>query len=460
MKKVLLFALLTIFTLQMKAQEIIGNWEGILAVQGQELPIIFKITQEGDALKATMDSPKQNAFGLPTSTCKFTDGRLTITAPNLGLTFTGTLKGDEIDGNFKQGMMAIPITLTRQEEEAEGPAERLQDPQAPFPYDSEDLTFKNEVANIKLAGTLTTPKNVENPPVVIMVSGSGPQNRNEEIMNHRPFWVWADHLTRQGIAVLRYDDRGVASSEGDHAIATSEDFAEDTKAAIAYLRQQDQFKNSPIGIIGHSEGGMIAPMVAAEDKELDFIVLLAGPGVANDELMYLQNKRFVDGQDMPDAARATFLEQQKALFTLVKNSGDRSLEELEDLVFQEYEKRNGGINLRENAEIQRAVKQFTSPWMRYFLSYDPESTLAKVKCPVLAVNGDKDIQVVSEQNLPGIEKALKESGNKNFTIKTFPGLNHLFQTAETGQVDEYFEIEETVNPAVLEYVTKWILDVL
>ncbi|GAB5551435.1 MAG: alpha/beta fold hydrolase [Saprospiraceae bacterium] len=460
MKKYLLFALAIQITMQISAQNIIGNWEGILAVQGTELPLIFKITQDGDGLTATMDSPKQNAFDLPTASCKFIDGRLTITAPALGLTFTGKLEGDEIDGNFKQGMMAIPLKMVRMQKEPEGPKVRPQDPKPPFPYTSTDITFENETAGIKLAGTLTVPQNVNNPPVAIMISGSGPQNRDEEIMNHRPFWVWADHLTRQGIAVLRYDDRGVAASEGDFATATSEDFAKDAQAAITYLGQQDQFAESPIGIIGHSEGGMIAPMVAAEDKEVDFIVLLAGPGVPNDELMYLQNERYIETQEIPDTAKQTFLSQQKSLFGLVKTSGDLSSEELEDLVFQEYEKRNGGINLRDNAEIQGAVKQFTAPWMRFFLAYDPAPTLAKVQCPVLAINGGKDVQVVAEQNIPGIEEALTQGGNENFTVKVFPDLNHLFQKAETGQVDEYEKIDETVNVAVLEYVTQWILDIL
>lgn len=460
MKKIVFFALLTSLTLQMNAQDIIGNWEGTLAVQGQELPIIFKISQDGDALKATMDSPKQNAFGLPTSSCKFTNNRLTISAPNLGMTFTGKLDGDEIDGNFKQGMMAVPLKMTRMQSEPEGPKTRPQDPQPLFPYASEDVQFDNEAAGIQLAGTLTFPNNVNNPPLVVMVSGSGPQNRNSEIMNHRPFWVWADHLTRQGIAVLRYDDRGIAESEGDFATATTQNFAEDAQAAINYLRQQERFAESPIGIIGHSEGGMVAPMVAAEDNNVDFIVLLAGPGVANDELMYLQNKLFIDAQSIPESAKEAYLDQQKTLFDLVKNGGDLPLKKLEDLIFQEYEKRNGGMNLRNNADVQGAVKQFTSPWMRFFIAYDPAPTLAKVKCPVLAINGNKDTQVVAEQNIPGIEKALKEGGNNDYTVKVFPELNHLFQTAETGQLDEYEKIDETVNPAVLEYVTKWILNIL
>jgi hypothetical protein len=278
-------------------------------------------------------------------------------------------------------------------------------------------------------------------------------------MNHRPFWVWADHLTRAGIAVLRYDDRGIAESEGDFAAATSEDFAGDVEAAIRFLKSQDRFAKSPIGLVGHSEGGMIAPMVAAKDKAVDFIVMLAGPGVPIDELMYLQNQRYVEGQGMPDTAKQIFLDQQKALFTLIKNSQDKPLEELENLIFQEYEKRNGGANLRDNKEVQGAVKQLTAPWMRFFLAYDPGPTLAKLNCPVLAINGAKDFQVVAEQNIPAIEKALKDGGNKQFTTKVFPDLNHLFQKAETGMVDEYQAIDETVNPAVLEYVTQWILNI-
>lgn len=440
----------------LSAQNLTGAWEGTLDIQGTTLPIVFHIDKKDGMLSATMDSPKQGAFGLAMDTCFYDQDILTITAERLMLTVTAKPTGDQLEGTFKQGMLSIPLSLKRSNASKEAPG-RPQDPVPPYPYLSEDITFRNATADIQLAGTLTRPKNVTAPTVVIMISGSGPQNRNEELMNHRPFLVWADYFTRQGIAVLRFDDRGVGQSGGDHATATSEDFAEDVKAAVAYVKQQEAFRNSKVGLVGHSEGGLIAPIVAAEDpKAVDFIVLLAGPGVPITELMYEQTSKALDGLGAVEARKKSFLDQQKAMYDLVVSSKDLSDEVMQDSMFAFFEKRNNGANLRDNPQMKSQVAQICSPWWRFFLAYDPTPTLEKIKVPVLAINGDKDVQVVAEQNIPGIEAALKKGGNNQLTTRIFPGLNHLFQTAKTGQPDEYAQIEETVNPEVLEYVTEWI----
>lgn len=460
MKNLLFLLFILLYTMPLPAQEIIGTWEGTLDIQGTQLPIVFHIEEIDGILKATMDSPKQGAYGLETDSCIYAEGKLSITAKQLIFSFSGEHTGDKLEGTFKQKMATFPLSMERSNASKATP-KRPQDPSPPFPYLSEEVTFMNKKADIQLAGTLTRPKEVNNPPVVILISGSGAQNRDSEVLNHRPFLIWADHLTRQGIAVLRFDERGVGASEGDFAKATSEDFAADIKAAVQFIKQQKAFKKSQLGLIGHSEGGIIAPMVAVDQpKAVDFIILLAAPGVPIINMMYEQNVKLAEGRGFPALTKTMFLNQQKAIFELVKTTGHLSTEEMRDTVFDFYEQRNGGINLRENTQIIAAVDQFSSPWMRFFLAYDPTPALENVEVPLLAINGDKDTQVVAEQNMPGIEAALKKSGNLKGTTRIFPGLNHLFQTAETGQAEEYAQIGETVNPEVLKFVTTWIKDTL
>jgi pimeloyl-ACP methyl ester carboxylesterase len=452
MKKIILGYALFLLTIAMQAQEYTGDWKGTLQVQGTELPIIFHISAAEDQLTATMDSPQQGAYGIATDSCYIQEEQLIIKASRLMMTFTAKLQDGYLEGTFQQGMAQLPLKMERLTEPAPTKT-RPQDPQPPFPYQQEEVLFANPSVNITLAGTLTLPKDQSITKVIIMISGSGPQDRNSEIMNHRPFLVWADHLTRQGIAVLRFDERGVGASEGDYGSATSADFASDVQAAVDFLLEYPILKDASIGLIGHSEGGMIAPMI----QKVDFLVLLAAPGVPITELMYEQNVKVAEGQGIVDPVKTMFLDQQKNIFELVKNTGNLSTEAMRDTIFTFYEQRNGGVNLRDNPQVKQTVNQFSSPWMRYFLAYDPQPALRAVQVPVLAINGDKDTQVIAEQNIPGIQAAFEKGNNSQLTTKIFPGLNHLFQTAETGQANEYTQIEETVNPAVLEYVTDWIL---
>ena len=456
MKKIILGYALFLLTITIQAQEYTGDWKGTLQVQGTELPIIFHISSTKDQLTATMDSPDQGAYGIAMDSCYLQEEQIIIKASRMMMTFSAKLQDGYLEGTFQQGMAQLPLKMERLKE-PELAKTRPQDPQPPFPYQQEEVIFANTSADIKLAGTLSLPKDQPITKAVVLISGSGPQDRNSELLNHRPFLVWADHLTRQGIAVLRFDERGVGDSEGDYGTATSADFASDVAAAVQYLRERKTFRESAIGLIGHSEGGMIAPMVANGQQKIDFLVLLAAPGVSITDLMYEQNVKVAEGRGMVDPVKTMFLNQQKAIFELVKNTGDLSTEAMRDTIFSFYEQRNGGVNLRDNPQVKQAVDQFSSPWMRYFLAYNPQPTLREVQVPVLAINGDKDTQVIAEQNIPGIQAAFEVAGNELLlTTRIFPGLNHLFQTAETGQANEYAQIEETINPEVLEYVTSWI----
>ncbi|MCZ8215835.1 MAG: alpha/beta hydrolase, partial [Cyclobacteriaceae bacterium] len=267
------------------AQGINGQWNGLLKVQGTQLRVVFNIKQTENGLSATLDSPDQGAKGIPTTASSFENGVLKIAIANLTVEYEGTLGSDNIIvGTFKQAGQTFPMNLSKEKVEKEKIV-RPQEPAKPYPYYSEDVTFENKSAGISLAGTLTLPKKEGIFPVVILISGSGPQNRDEELMGHKPFLVLSDHLTKNGIAVLRYDDRGTALSKGDFKTATSADFATDVEAAMAYLKTRKEINKKKIGLIGHSEGGLIAPMVASRSKDVSFIVLLAGPGIPGDSIL-------------------------------------------------------------------------------------------------------------------------------------------------------------------------------
>jgi pimeloyl-ACP methyl ester carboxylesterase len=312
---------------------------------------------------------------------------------------------------------------------------------------------------VKLAGTLTLPRGKSAAPAVILITGSGPQNRNEELLGHKPFLVLADYLTRQGIAVLRMDDRGVGGSSGSVANSTSENFGADVLAGIDFLKRHNRINPKQIGLIGHSEGGLIAPMVAAQSNDVAFIVLLAGPGLPGAEILYLQGALILKangaGPDVLARQRAT----QEMMFTIVKQEKDNNV--AEKRLREELDKQLANASDAEKAQAKQAmeaqIKQVLSPWFRYFLTYDPRTALAKVKCPVLALNGENDLQVPVTENLREIEATLKAAGAMDVTIARLPKLNHLFQTSETGSPSEYSKIEETFAPVALKTIGDWVL---
>jgi pimeloyl-ACP methyl ester carboxylesterase len=339
---------------------------------------------------------------------------------------------------------------------------RPQEPKRPFPYGEEEVSYENQKANAKLAGTLTLPPGKGPFPAVVLITGSGQQDRDESLFGHRPFFVLADYLTRRGIAVLRVDDRGVGGSTGNASQATSADFADDVRAGVAYLKGRKEIDPGRIGLIGHSEGGLIAPMVAAESNDIRFIVLLAAPGLPGDKLLETQGTAVLKSTGATDKVIQRQRQLQQRLFAIIKESKESSTLEkrLKDVIadeeakLDEDEKKAFG-SLKTTVESQLTLMR--SPWLRFFLTYDPRGTLAKVRCPVLAMNGDKDVQVDAKENLPAIAQALEVGGNRDVTIKELPKTNHLFQTCTTGALSEYAQIEETLSPAALELMGDWIV---
>lgn len=462
MKKtvVILFAILT--SLSIYAQDISGKWNGILKVQGIQLRLVFNITQTDKGYSSTMDSPDQGAQGIPVTSTSYENSILKLEISSAGIQYEGTLNKENVFvGTFKQAGQSYPLNLTKEKVEKEKVI-RPQEPTKPYPYYSEDIKFENTKDKIVLAGTLSLPEKDGNFPAVILISGSGPQNRDEELLGHKPFLILADHLTKNGIAVLRFDDRGTAESTGDFKTATSLDFARDVEFAIKYLQTRKEINKNQIGLIGHSEGGIIAPMVAAKSKDINFIVLLAGTGIRGDQLLLLQQELIGKASGISDTVLQKVKAINKGAFEiLLKSNNPDSLEiELTSYIKQaikdnpESEKPAG---MSEEDYVKLQVNQLTSPWMNYFIKYDPAPILEKVKCPVLAINGEKDLQVPAKVNLEAIEKALEKGGNKNITTKELPNLNHLFQECETGLPGEYATIEQTFSPIALAEISNWIL---
>ena len=445
-------------------EEIEGLWLGSLEVQGgQELRILFNISTgpEGSPT-ATMDSLDQGVSGIPVEKLTYKDGNLRLEVTSTGV-FEGVLKedGTALEGEWKQSGLVLPLVLTRIEEKPE--MSREQDPVKPYPYDEEEVVYENKEAGIQLAGTLTTPKTEGPFPAVLLITGSGKQDRNEEVFGHRPFLVLSDYLTRQGIAVLRVDDRGVGGSTGNFSNVTTEDFAEDAVAGVEYLKSREDIDPERIGLVGHSEGGLIAPIAAVRSPDVAFIVLMAGPGVTGEEIVLAQSRLVAEADGVPEETITKNEALLKDIFTVIKEEENDTIagEEIHGLItdmvenLSEEEKQYSSYT---EESLDTEIKLLVSPWTRYFLSYDPKTTLMEVECPVLAINGEKDLQVPPEENLRAIEEALEAGGNEDYTVKELPELNHLFQTAKTGSPSEYATIEETMSPAAMELIGDWVLE--
>lgn len=440
-----------------------GNWQGKLDVGGGlSLRLIFHVVKSGDTITATLDSVDQGAKGIPVESASIKGGKLVINVPAVQGSFEGVLNadGNEAEGTWTQGTNAIPLTLKRG---GTLPDDRKpQEPTRPYPYIEEEVSYPNPLAKgVTLAGTLTMPKTGGPFPVALLITGSGPQDRNETLLGHKPFLVLSDYLTRRGIAVLRVDDRGVAKSTGSFATATTADFATDVEAGIAFLKNHKGIDPKRIGLIGHSEGGVIAPMVAAETPDVAFIVLMAGTGVNGEEIIIEQGALIAKAGGAPADLIQRGKETNRKLFAIIKSESDsvaaekKLLAEMKLMLASLPEEERKAPNAE--AQLTAQVKSINSPWFRYFLMYDPAPTLKRVKCPVLALNGEKDLQVPPTQNLPVIEAALKAGGNRAYTVKLLPGLNHLFQTSNTGAPSEYATISETIAPVALKTIGDWIV---
>lgn len=445
-------------------QSVEGTWLGTLSFSGTELRIVFKILKSPDGkLTATLDSPDQGAKDIPVDEVVFQNGHLRLDAKSISGVFEGDMKEDNstIEGQWSQGGMSLPLVLKRTDKVPE--AVRPQDPKPPYPYDEKEVVYENKKAGIKLAGTLTLPKSGGPFPAVLLITGSGPQDRNETLLGHRPFLVLADYLTRQGIAVLRVDDRGIGKSTGSFATATTEDFAGDALAGVEYLKSLKEINPKQIGLLGHSEGGIIAPMVATKTQDVSFIVMMAGTGLTGEQILYLQSALIQKASGTSDEAIARDRKLREQMFAVVKENQDSAAIDkklrivLTDALAKMSEKEKQDMGYSPEM-VDMTIKQMLSPWLRFFLTYDPKPTLMKVKCPVLAINGEKDLQVPPKENLRAIEEALKTGGNKDYTVKELPGLNHLFQTSATGSPTEYSKIEETISPTALTIIGDWIVE--
>jgi pimeloyl-ACP methyl ester carboxylesterase len=438
---------------QEMAPEFYGHWEGSIALPGAALAVLVDLNYDG-AWSGTADIPVQGAKGLPLTRIRIADAGIEFSLAGIpgDPTFVGKLIQGKISGTFTQGGQSFAFDLGRIRIP---PLTRFQEPQPPFPYEVSEVTYAN--GPITLAGTLTSPSQGGPFPAVVLISGSGPQDRNEEVMGHKPFLVLADHLTRAGIAVLRVDDRGVGGSSGSVSEATSQDFAGDVLAGVAFLKSRPRIDAKRIGLIGHSEGGIIAPIAASRSGDIAFVVMLAGTGVPGDEVLRHQMSRIARASGMDEGKLRTILDEQDKLLSLVEAGADDKAvrEQLRKLVSAQLGEATSGSMLEDG--VNQAMVQMGSPWFRFFLQYDPRAALRNVRVPVLVLNGELDLQVDPAQNVPEIRKALEEAGNKEYTVTVLPGLNHLFQKAGTGSPLEYDAIEETMNPAALDAVREWIL---
>lgn len=459
MKHCIVTILTFLTTLTVFGQDITGQWNGLLNVQGTQLRLVFNINKSDTGFKSTMDSPDQGAKDILVTTTSFENSTLKLTVANAKIEYEGVLgKDNKIVGTFKQASHVFPMNLSREKIEKEKLV-RPQEPTKPYPYYSEDVTFKNEKAGITLAGTLTLPKKEGVFPVVILISGSGPQNRDEELMGHKPFLVLSDFLTKNGIAVLRYDDRGTAQSTGNFKNSTSLDFATDALAAVNYLQTRKEINKQKIGLIGHSEGGLIAPIVATNSKSISFIVLLAGPGLPGNQLLLLQQKLIAEAAGMSEADIQKAQEINKTAFNIIaKSKGPEQLKTDITAYITQVSKNdpNKPAGITEAEYIKMQTDKILTPWMVTFLTFNPAPTLERVKCPVLALNGAKDLQVAPKENLTAIKEAVLKGGNKNVTTKELPNLNHLFQECKTGLPQEYATIEQTFSATAMNEILDWV----
>ncbi|WP_294304116.1 alpha/beta hydrolase [uncultured Chryseobacterium sp.] len=451
MKIKTLFVLVSLFfTCFLQAQTIEGSWKGELDLQDMKLPLILNVKKNGNLYSSTVDSPKQGAKDIPVDKTDFLNNELSFEQKMLGATYKGKLTNGKIEGTFSQNGMQLPLTFMPNTGNSSA-LNRPQTPKPPFSYHTEDIAFQNPIDKNTLAGTIAQPENFDkNKPVLVMITGSGAQNRDEELFEHKPFAVIADDFAKKGIATLRLDDRGIGGSSKGTANDTSYSFATDINTAVDYLASKG-YRN--IGLLGHSEGGMIAPMVATMNKKVKFLVLMAAPGTPIEQLLIEQNAKGGKLMGQSDLVIEQNKKANSEIYRFIKNySGNNYNKDL-----QEFLNKNFADQLGENA-IENIQKQTSSPWFRYFVKFNPDQYLSKIKIPVLALNGSLDFQVPAKENLDAISKSLKKAGNPDFKTQELPGLNHLFQEAKTGAFTEYADIEQTISLAAMNNMSGWILE--
>jgi pimeloyl-ACP methyl ester carboxylesterase len=429
-----------------------GEWSGVLQVGGSRLRLVLHVvTRPQGGFAASLDSLDQGARGLPIDEVSLRDRTLSLRMKALGASYTGTVAddGNTIAGEWIQGG-AYPLSFRRGAPDA---PRRPQEPKRSPPYREEEVVFEN--GGVTLAGTLTLPRDQGPFPAVVLISGSGPQDRNETIAGHQPFLVLADHLTRQGLAVLRYDDRGVGKSTGSLEAATTLDFAEDVRAALALLRKRPDVDPRRLGLVGHSEGALVAPLAANREADVAFVVLLAGTGVPGEQVLQEQVSQLTKASGLGPEIAAQQKGVQQALFAILRQENDPAVarRKLADVIRPALAQVPEG---QRAAAVEAQVRNALSPWLRHFISYDPMPALRALKCPALALYGEKDLLVPPSLNAGPVEEALKAAGRAESSVRVLPGLNHMFQTGGSGLPSEYGTIEETMSPAALHAISEWI----
>jgi len=446
-------------------KEFFSLWQGNLKVSAIELRLVVRFYKVGkDSIGAFLDSPDQGAKDIPASTVHYGDDSVYFEIKVINGHYSGKFNDDKnkIEGEWIQNGATFPLVLEKIDKVEE--IKRPQEPKKPYPYNEEEITFENKEIGITLAGTFTYPKEGKNFPAVVLVSGSGPQNRDEELLSHKPFLVWSDYLTKNGIAVLRFDDRGFGKSTGNFGSAITQDFVTDALSAVNYLKGRKEVDVKKIGIIGHSEGGLIAPIAANKSNDVSFVVLAAGTSVPGNEIILLQSELISRKAGTSEEEIKKTLDITRKTYEIILNIED-SAEAVQkiNVLWEEYyqalsdSEKNKPENSKEFMEQQK--KTIFSPWFRYFLKFDPRTELVKLKIPVLAFFGENDLQVAPSQNKDEMEKALEKSNSKNYKVVVLPGLNHLFQESETGSPTDYAKIEQTTSPKMLELMTGWIKEV-
>jgi pimeloyl-ACP methyl ester carboxylesterase len=446
-------------------KELEGLWEGRLKLpRGMELRVVLKVQKGKDsALTAALASPDQGANNIAISSINLKDDVLTFESKAIGARYTGKKNkaGTAFEGEFHQAGAKFPLTLKKTDKISA--AVRPQTPKPPFPYREVAVTYDNKAAGVTLAGTLTLPAAERPVPAVLLITGSGAQDRDETILGHKPFLVLADYLTRRGVAVLRVDDRGVGGSTGSVSSSTSEDFAGDVLAGIGFLKKRPEIDPARIGLIGHSEGGIIAPIAASRSRDVAFIVLMAGTGLPGADILVSQGQLILKADGASESQLAFQRDAQKRLIGIVGTEKDETAARAKlaaaskEIVAAMPESERRALGDAGSALSEAAVNRVNTRWFRFFLTYDPRPALRKVSCPVLAINGEKDLQVEPKANLSEIEKALRAGGNQNVRTVELPSLNHLLQPCKTGSPSEYAAIETTIDPEALRTIGDWIV---
>lgn len=452
---VFLFLSVTIF-----AQSPCGDWYATL--KAANLPLVFHITKNKKNYGITVDSPKQKAFDMPGTISISKGNRLKVEMKNLGVLYEGVYYPDSISGIFQQGVIVENLTFFNKPKEKKE-LKRPQNPNPPFSYNIEEVKFMNLQDSFYLAGTLTLPKNKNQTPAIVLISGSGPQNRDEEIMGHKPFWVLADYLSNFGYAVLRYDDRGTNASGGDFASATTLDFALDGESAIEYLKGRDDIDSNKIVVIGHSEGGLICNILGARIKNLSGIVSLAGTSIRGDSILQIQTKLISQSKNASDLELDITQGYNKEIFrAIVASSSPADAKDDLEKISKKWTKtmcKNDIIKKNDKKDVIQSVNEtMLNPWMYEFVKYSPSEDIKNLDCNVLVLIGSKDIQVTSKENIEGYKKLLPKN-RKLQTVKELKGLNHLFQKCSLCTISEYGQLEETFSMDAMEEIRDFLKEI-